>query len=247
MDRVSTKRKKYFISIAFFIVFIFTLIANIPTWMLGNIVQNYSDKRLRLYDTDGTFWKGSGLLVAIDAKKQLHASPLLHINWSIKPGFTKFIDLQFTVDDHKIADIYLNKTGINMDKLDLSLSVTQLSELVDVAKDLGVSGNINVSAEHIHLGKQVEGVFNIKLDNISSTISKVNPLGSYVVQLNPATGKLSVNTPSSQDILMLNGDGNLNSLTLKARVNESHKEEMLQFITAMGIPQPDGSYNLKIF
>lgn len=247
MDRISVKRKKYFIAIAFVVVFIFTLIANIPCWVLGDIVQNYSGKRLRLYDTEGTFWKGSGLLVAVDAKKQLHASPLLHINWNIKPGFSKFIDIQFAVDEHKIADIYLNKTGVNMDKLDLSLSVTQLSELVDVAKDLGVSGNINLSAEHIHLGKKIDGVFNIKLDNISSTISKVNPLGSYVVQLTPATGKVSVSTPSSQDILMLSGDGDVSSLTLKARVNESHKEEMLQFITAMGIPQPDGSYNLKIF
>ncbi len=247
MDRVSVKRKKYLISIAFVVVFIFTLIANIPSWILGDIVQNYSGKRLRLYDTEGTFWKGSGLLVAVDAKKQLHASPLLHINWNIKSGLSKFIDIQFAVDEHKIADVYLNKTGVNMDKLDLSLSVTQLSELVDVAKDLGVSGNINLSAAHIHLGKKIDGVFNIKLDNISSTISKVNPLGSYVVQLTPATGKVSVTTPSSQDILMLNGEGDVNSLTLKARVNESHKEKMLQFITAMGIPQPDGSYNLKIF
>ena len=247
MNRVSVKRKKFLISIAFGFVFIFTLIANIPSWMLGDIVQNYSGKRLRLYDTGGTFWKGNGLLVAVDAKKQLHASPLLHINWDLKLGFSKFIDIQFTVDEHKIADIYLNKTGVNMDKLDLSLSVTQLSELVDIAKDLGVSGNINLSANHIHLGKKVDGVFNIKLDNISSTISKVNPLGSYVVQLTPATGKINVNTPSSQDVLMLNGDGDTSSLTLKARVNESHKEEMLQFITAMGIPQPDGSYNLKIF
>ena len=245
MRRFLASSRKFIISTLFILVFICALINNIPSWVLGNVIQNYSNQRLKLYDTHGTFWNGSGLLVALDTKLQ-NASPLLYIDWTIKPGWSKFIDIKFSLGKKNFADVYLNKGGVNLDKLDLSLSLSQVSQLFGPLKDLGISGNIKVSADHVVIGKKMLGNFKINLDNISSGISRVNPLGSYTVNLNPATGAIEVDSTAGST-LMLSGAGSISSLSLKARIDEAKKEEMLQFITVMGIPNPDGSYQLKLF
>lgn len=245
MSQFFIAKNRYLISILFSIMFLFTLVYNIPSWVLSNVVQNYSQGRLKLYDTQGTFWKGSGLLVAIGSKLDTSA-PLLLINWQIKLGIPKFVDIQFTVDKKQVADLYINKHGANLDKLNLSLSITQVEQLFDIAKSMSLSGNINLSADHIQVGKKIVGNILVSLDNLSSGISKVNPLGSYVVQLTTDTGDINVHS-SPNSVLNLSGNGTVNSLSLNVQINPANKEDMLQFVTLMGAPKPDGSYQLKIF
>lgn len=238
-------KRKYLIAALFSIVFVLTLIYNIPSWALSSVVENYSSGRLKFYDTEGTFWNGNGLLVAMGPKR-ISSAPLMLLHWKIKLGFTKFIDIQFSVGNKKIAEVYVNSKGANLDKLNISLSLTQVEQLFDVIKDMGVSGNINVSSDHILVGKKMAGEVKVNIDNISSGISRVNPLGSYIVQLNAGNGDIHVSS-NPGNILDLSGSGSVAGLSLEARINESHKAEMLQFITLMGVPKPNGAYQLKIF
>src|SRR3990167_9693145 len=110
MNRFFVRTRKYILGISFISVFAIDLIGNIPAWVLSNRIHAASEQRLKLYDTRGTFWKGSGLLVALDQKHQ-NASPLLYINWDINLGLTKFIDVKFSVGNTDVANIYLNKKG----------------------------------------------------------------------------------------------------------------------------------------
>ncbi len=236
--------KKRFTIIVFVIIFFFTLFKDIPTVILANAINTYSQKKLKLYDTSGTFWNGSGLLVAVDTRTN-QSAPLILLNWDIKLGITKFIDIKFTVGNNQIADIYLNKNGLNLSKLNLSLSISQVTELFGLIKNLGLSGNVNISTEEMLLSKKSDGIFSINLTAVSSSISPVNPLGDYTVLYNADKTSIEV-TSSSSSTLLLSGNGTSSSLTLKAKVADDKKEKMLQFITVMGMPQPDGSYNLKI-
>jgi hypothetical protein len=243
--RLLTHYKKYIISIIFVLVFVGTLIINIPTFVLANLINSYSQEKLALYNTRGTFWHGSGLLVAVD-KKISQSAPLVMVNWGITLGMKKFIDIKFTIGDTLIADVYLNKHGANLDKLDLSLSISQVSRLFGLVHDLGLSGNINVNANAVHLGKVTDGVLNVNLTNVSSSLSPVNPLGTYLVNLDAHNGNISVSS-STGSALILSGDGNLKALNLNAKIDATKKAKMEQFITFMGIPLPDGSYTLKMF
>lgn len=238
------RNKRRFTFIIFILIFLYTLFQNIPTFILANAINTYSQKKLKLYDTSGTFWNGSGLLVAVDTRTN-QSAPLILVNWDIKLGLTKFIDIKFSVGSNQIADVYLNKHGLNLSKLNLSLSVSQVTELFGLIKNLGLSGNVNVSTDQMLLSKKSDGIFTINLTAVSSSISPVNPLGDYKVIFNADKKSIDV-TSSSNSTLILNGNGTTSSLTLKARIAEDKKEKMLQFITVMGMPQPDGSYNLKI-
>jgi hypothetical protein len=218
---------------------------NIPTWVLGSVLSKYSEQKLKLYNTSGTFWKGSGLLVAVETKTN-QTAPLILLNWTVKLGISKFVDIRFFVGSTQLVDIYVNKQGIYLDSLNMSLSIGQVTELYGLIKNLGLSGNVNISSSQVHLGSKNEGTFNIKLTAVASRISPVNPLGDYNIAYNVNSGAINV-TSGDSSALLLSGSGSINGLELSGRVAPEKKEKLLQFITVMGLPQPDGSYRLKIF
>ncbi|MFN8770237.1 MAG: type II secretion system protein N [Neisseriaceae bacterium] len=244
LNRFYTRYKKIFITSIFIIIFLIAFINNIPSWVLGSALDKYSQHKLKLYDTQGTFWSGSGLLVATDSKTQ--SAPLILLNWSVALGFSKFVDVKFFVGNNQLVDIYLNKQGLYLDSLNMSLSMGQVTQLFGLIKNLGLSGNINMSSKQVHLGTKNEGIFNIKLTSVSSSISPVNPLGDYNINFDTGSGAIQVSSDNNSSLL-LSGSGSLNSLILSGRIAPSKKDKLLQFMTIMGLPQPDGSYSLKIF
>jgi hypothetical protein len=245
-SRLFIKIRKYLIIISFSTIFLGTLIINIPAWVLNSQLTKYTNHQLALYNLSGSFWKGSGLLVASSKKVQEGQAPLAHIQWKVSLGFTKFINVSLSQDQHKIAEIYLNKNGLNIDKLDLSLSIVQVSYLSDVVKDLNISGNCQINAEHLLLAKKPNGTVRINVRNVSSGMSPVNPLGSYSVTFNTENNKIDVSTQGGA-ILNLDGEGSINSLILKASIAPEKVESMKTFITLLGIPNADGTYNIKLF
>ncbi len=247
MDSTSlVKIKRYIIVSAFLLVFIFSLAANLPAWVLGNVVEKYSQGKLKIYNQTGTFWTGSGLFVAIDNNGK-QSAPLLMINWKIRLGINKFVDAKFTIDNNQIAEVYLAKNGLNLDNLNLSLSISQVSHLVNVITSFGLSGNLNLSCRHMMLSsKNSSGTFNINLDNVSSNMSPVNPLGSYQISFDAENGGLNVSS-NPNSALQLNGSGSIRGLNLKGSIDKTKSEKMLQFISVLGMPGADGTYNIKVF
>jgi hypothetical protein len=233
------------------IIFIATLIINIPAWVLNAPLTKYSHNQLRLYNLTGSFWHGSGLLVAASANKQnkIGAVPLIHLSWKMSLGLSKYADITLLLDQHKIADVYLDKNGVNIDNLNLTLSVSQISRLSNVIDDLKVSGSLQIKAKHFLITNKMQtGIMNITARNISSGISPVNPLGTYLVTLDLNGNKINVTTDNNENsVLTLNGSGTLSALTLKSSINPEKAEKMKTFITLMGVPNADGTYDLKLF
>lgn len=240
------KSSRYLVITAFIVVFFTTLITNIPAWILSSQLTKYSEGRLNLYNLAGSFWSGSGLLVASSKKGQSEAAPLVYLHWKISVGFTKYVDVKFSMDKHPIAEVYLNKSGLNINKLDLSLSVIQVSQLSDVVKDLNISGNFHIQADQILLNKKNTGVITATIKNVSSGMSPVNPLGDYNLAYDLATNKINVKTAPGA-VLNLSGEGSANSLTLDATIEPSKVEQMRTFITLLGVPKANGVYSIKLF
>lgn len=243
------KVKKYIVIAIFISIFFTTLLINMPTWILASQASKYSEGRLSLYNLSGTFWNGAGLLVASGGNKsQIQTSaPLAYVTWKITLGFKKYVDISLSTGKNEVADLYLNNSGLNIDNLNLSLSVIQITHLVDVIKDLGISGDFHIQANHLLLSNnKIDGKLNINIRSVSSGLSPINPLGNYNMVFDASSNKISVSTDSGS-VLNLKGEGSTSSLTLNATIEPSKAEEMKTFITLMGAPRPDGSHDLKLF
>jgi hypothetical protein len=237
--------KRVFLMGAFVVVFIVALIKQIPSNMLGRIIGHYSKGYLQLYNPHGTFWQGEGLLAVANSKTD-ELSPLLLVNWDVKLGLKKFLSIDFSVDKSMVAEFYIDKTGANLDNLDVLLSITQVSQLVEIVNSLGLSGSLEIMAKHINVGKKIDGVLNISINQVSSSISPVNPLGTYQMQFTLQTGEINITSDPNSN-MAISGNGSLQGLTLSCKILPSKKDKMLEFVTVMGIPRPDGSYAMKIF
>lgn len=243
-NKILTIFRTYLIKPLFIIIFLITLIINIPAWVLNSQIIKYSKGVLTLDNVDGTFWNGSGLLVATSHKG--NSAPLKHITWNINLGISKYVDIKFYDGDHTLAEAYIDNNGINVDKLDVNLSIIQVSQLIDVTQALELSGNFHIMAEHLNINKHYNGLISIDIKNISSGLSPINPLGSYALTFDLSNNVIAVTTMAGA-VLKLIGSGSFNNLVLNASINPSNINEMRTFITIMGMPNADGSYNLKIF
>jgi hypothetical protein len=240
------RNKKLIIIISLIFIFLYTTIKNIPTSLLTLLVNKYSQHKISIYNNIGTFWHGKGLIVVTDEKNKVLA-PLVLVNWDITFNFTKYININFKVGNDNILNVYLDKSGINLSNLNLSLSISQVSEIFSLIKNLGLSGNLVLKSNKINfINNKLNGIFEVSLNYLSSAISPVNPLGSYKVLIDLEKNIIKVST-NNDSVLKVYGEGNFNSLVLNSKVEEIKKEKMLQFMTMMGIPKSDGSYELKIF
>jgi hypothetical protein len=249
-SRFFLKFRKSLIVISFITIFVGVMIVNTPAWVLNSPLTKYSRGQLKLYNLSGSFWNGSGLLVASASSKhnKTGAVPLIHLSWKVSLGLSKYMNVQLLLDQRNVANVYLDKHGLSIDNLDISLSISQISRLSDIIDDLKIAGNLQLKAKHILIAGKQTGTMDMIAKNVSSGMSPVNPLGSYNIKINLDGGKIDIATNDDDStVLNLNGSGTFNALTVKASVSNEKAEKMKTFITLMGIPNPDGTYNLKLF
>lgn len=239
------KLKKITLIVVIFLVFLAGLVMKAPAWLVGSLASKYSQNRLVTRNETGTFWKGSALLVASDGNNKKYV-PLLRVNWTIKLGLTKFINIDLTSAGQTVANVNLVKTGLDINNVNLSFAMDQLTAFAGNLGSLNLSGNVHVTSSNLHLGKTNSGSIDVSLSGIGSGMSPLNPIGNYNVKFDLSNMGINVDT-DGDSIIKVSGSGNVSGLSLNARVDDEKKEQMLQFMTMMGLPQADGSYLLKVF
>jgi hypothetical protein len=140
----------------------------------------------------------------------------------------------------------LIKSGLDIQNVDLNLGMDQLVAFAGNLSTLNLSGSVHVTSTNLHLGKTNNGILNASLDSIGSGMSPINPIGNYSIGFDLSNMGINVSS-NSGSVISVTGTGNINGLALNAKVSDDKKEQMLQFMTMMGLPQADGSYLLKVF
>lgn len=239
-----SKARKILIYTSVVVIFLASIVINTPAWIMGAMLEHYSANRVSTLNEQGSFWNGSALLQAND-KVSKKTVPIIMVGWQIKFGFKKFVTINLTASNQTIAAISLTKNGIAVNNVNLALSLDQLTPFMGNLNTLNLSGSVRLSADNLLIGKKMQGNVNLTLNNVGSGISPINPIGSYQVSIDLASQALEVSTTDSNSVISVTGTGSINSLILNSKVQPDKKEQLLQFMTMMGIPQADGSYQLK--
>ena len=229
----------------FAVSFMSSLVINMPAWLMGTIIHRYSQNRLDIINERGSFWNGQALLIGEDASGK-NAIPLMMVNWKIKLGISNFININLSSSSQTIANLDLTKNGLQLSKVNLSLSLDQLSPFLGNLNSLNLSGNVHVTADKLLAGKKMQGVIVVKLDDVGSGMSPVNPIGSYNVNFDLSSMGINISS-NPNSVIDVSGSGNVKSLVLNSKVQADKKEKLLQFMTMTGVPQADGSYQMKAF
>ncbi|RTK97083.1 MAG: hypothetical protein EKK64_02195 [Neisseriaceae bacterium] len=237
--------KKILMWFAAWFVVIGVMVAEMPAWLVGTIFSHYTDGRLITRNEAGSFWHGSALLVAVSENKKIQ-EPLMRVNWDLKLGLSKFVTLDLKSYNKNVANIFIDKNGANVNNVDMSLAINQLTIFLENLNSLNLTGNIKVNANNILIAKKMSGNIQVNLGNIGSGMSPVNPLGSYNLTMDLSNMSINVNS-SGGNALSIDGSGNTTHLELTAKVDPDKRDDMLQFMTMVGVPQGDGAYVLKVY
>jgi hypothetical protein len=229
----------------FVVSFMVSIVINMPAWLMGSIIHHYSQNRLDVINERGSFWNGRALLIGEDASGK-SAIPLMMVNWKIKLGVSKLININLSSSNQTIANLDLTKSGLQLSKVNLSLSLDQLTPFLGNLNSLNLSGNVHVTADKISAGSKMQGTVLVKLDDVGSGMSPVNPIGSYNVNFDLSSMGITISS-NPNSVIDVSGSGNVKNLVLNSKVQPDKKEKLLQFMTMTGIPQADGSYQMKAF
>jgi len=223
------------------------ILLNTPAWMFSSILNTATQGKLYVTNVEGNFWSGDGLLM-IKSNKKVGDTPLLHVNWTLSLGFSNLINLSLYNDSNgKVLSVDVTrKLAINITEVNLSLSIIQLTKLYDKVSEFGLSGQLEITANNLMLGAVNSGTIGVNVTNLVSTMSPVNPVGSYHIDYNLKDNNISINTTDSSAAIALSANSNVNNLSIKATPAADKKDKLLQLMTIIAIPNPDGSYTMKL-
>lgn len=241
------KVSKYLITTVVVLFAIYYFIYSTPTWVLSYFISKYSDQNFAISNQSGTFWQGSGLLV-INNPALKGAIPVMDINWHITLGLKKLISVHLSSFNNTIAVVTVDKNGLHLNDLSLTVSLSQTSYLLAALHSLDLAGTVNItSSDGINIGRHggMEGTINANLYHLSSTISPLNPIGDYSATMNLKSGVIIVKTINDA-IIKIDGEGSIRGLTLNASVQPDKKDKLLQFMVMFGDQVGDNQYKLKL-
>lgn len=190
-----------------------------PAAWLAWAIDSATDGRAQIIDPQGTVWKGDGKLLLTGGRDSKDAMLLPErMHWKLSPAWG-LARLQVDLDCCSATPAEITLTphlkGANMriDKLDWSLPADLLEGLGAPLNTLALRGRIQLKANDVKWKQagtngNMQGNIRMDLFNMSASMSALDSLGSYRVELHGQNeGMPTMELTTTQGPLQLQGSG----------------------------------------
>lgn len=208
---------KAFIGIAFLVILI-VVIYQLPVSMLSSILGNRTDCRVIFHQAQGTVWRGSAALgfseFDLSSNTCLKPSAITErFAWQSKcsPGDMEcHTEIRSPVLNKPVLiTIGLGRMQVSSGEIVLPASI--LEAFGNPWKTLRPRGQLTTHWDVLKTGKETAGSIRMNINNLSSPISSIKPLGSYEIKATLTESGLLFFLTTVAGPLLLNGKGALNT------------------------------------
>ena len=233
---------------------VFTYLVMLPATWIDAALQHASQGTLAMTGTTGTFWRGEGSLQALLPSGE--AVTLAPVSWNIAPGellaLKLHINAQSTRDNKPVlnATLGLGETYIQEAKLDLPAAL--LGVLSPTLRAAALSGQLALQVNEVRFDRShAAGKAQAYWKAAGSSLSRVRPLGNYLLALNGQGNGLDFHLTTIGGPLTLTGSGgwrpgkNLD-IRVTATPEESARQDLAPLLRIMGREISPGTYQLTI-
>lgn len=223
-----------------------------PAQWLAWGVQKASHAQVQLRDTRGTIWSGSAQLVLTGGADSRDAQALPgRFEWSLTPHWTG-LNLHWRADCCMVeaADVQVRTDGVtwqmHIGDHNAKWPARILTGLGAPWNTLQADGQMHVSTKRLQLSwtqgrLQVQGLAQLQMHNMSTRLSPIYPIGSYLLELNgtpEGTPTPGLVLTTLQGPLMLSGEGQWVGTRLRfsgqASAQEGHEPALSNLLNILG-------------
>ena len=232
------------------LVYLFMLPA---TWM-DAVLQRASQGTLAMTGTKGTLWRGEGNLQALLPSGE--AVTLVPVSWTIAAGellaLKLHITAQSTRDNTPVLNATLRSGETYIQKARLELPAALLGVLSPTLQAAALSGQLALQANELRFDRDhAAGKARAYWKAAGSSLSRVRPLGNYLLDLSGKGDGLDFHLTTMRGPLTLTGTGGWRpgkhpDIRVTATPEQGARQDLAPLLRMMGREVSPGTYQLSI-
>ena len=241
--------------LVFAAAFIIALAALTPASVLGIWLARASGGRILLAEPQGTVWNGTATPV-IESKT---AAPLRlgTVGWNISlrtlwRGILLLDVRQLGSAQPRPSEIWIRASQVNFRNVAVDLPAAAMGGLNPLLQAMRLQGRLAISANEITIARdgEITGTAIANWEMAGSTLSPINPFGSYRIELVGAGDKIKINLTTVSGCLQLNGHGQWTGGGLQfdatANATGKRKDALSEMLHHLGPETAPGVFSFKM-
>lgn len=225
-----------------------------PATWLDHALQRGSRGALSLTDAQGRVWQGSGTLQAILPGVEVIA--IDRVRWTVVAtelvqGRLRF-SLLSVATGKLLVDASLSRAGFTLHSSQLEVPAALLATISPTLREAALAGKLSITAKEFRWAhQQADGTAEIVWNNAASSLVRVNPLGSYRIEIKGAADGVTCRISTiGSGALKLSGTcqllpGRPFGLDATAEAGENYQRELTPLLRIFGKETRPGVYQLQ--
>jgi general secretion pathway protein N len=223
------------------------------TWM-DALLQRASQGTLAMTGATGTLWRGEGSLQAfLPTGETVTLAP---VSWTISPaellGLKLHIIAVSTRDSKPVLNATFGASETYIQEAKLDLPAALLGVLSPTLRAATLTGQLALQASDVRFGgSRAAGKARAYWKGAGSSLTRVRPLGNYLLDLNGQDNGLDFHLTTIGGPLTLTGSGGWRpgknpDIRVTATPEESARQDLAPLLRMMGREISPGTYQLSI-
>lgn len=234
-------------------VYLVALVATLPASLLDSGLKRASHGRLRLVETSGTLWSGTGRIELRDADSRFGISS--GVVWRFLPRSLIGGHLVFDVDveqSPRSFPLTISFSQIKVANADIRLPAAVLGLALPRLAPLGPAGDLLLHVADMSLQRDtVRGSAALQWRSASSALTPVAPLGDYELRLDGDGTQTLAALSTLQGPLQIDGKGSLSASGKRQffatlRVPENLRQEISPTLRLIAVEGNEGVFEIQI-
>jgi general secretion pathway protein N len=234
-----------------------TMIIFLPAVWVSHFLQRQTEGRFVLDDAEGSLWNGSAF-IGVAVGKDDDLTPLLpgRFEWRLSPiALLGQIELLIQNADTLQQPLYVtgNFQHIQVSPNAVTLPAQRLAGLGAPLNTIKPQGKMILSwnvlgVALVHGNVEMNGTMQLTMKDMSSALSNIKPLGSYLMNFNWHGNTSDIELKTLHGPMLLNGTGTLTQKRLRfsgtARAEKSQEDNLVSLLNLLGQRRPGPDKNV---
>lgn len=235
------------------VLYLLFLIIEMPASWFAWSLNRYTNNIIHIDTISGSLWHGTGRLVIYSS--QTTPNDFGIAEWQINPlwlfiGRVQIHMLTNSTDKKINTAVQFGRNQLQLRDTDMTLPASSIGAFYPPASLISPEGKILLRTENMTLASNgLNGKAEIQWENASSSLSAVQPLGTYRLEITGAAETTTFKLNTMQGILELTGQGQWQASTGQfqfsgAAVPRDEANKLEPFLKLLGEDQGNGKRSL---